>query len=221
MKFYGITSVSNFINNRLIQSFHCNMFHGLAERDGKASPNDSLVFPNTYSPSSLQISRTARHVPDICEPGRHLVVSERFATQLQSLPNLRIMPVVFKRLVDVKYEKGDMSWFKTWGGGDPLDFLRTLPDVPEFHRQIGSYYEVQSYRGCDVVDNYAQLREAPIVTGTPPMDETRVIRLSREMLDNYPILGYGTKILSERAFQILAEGFDRDFFIIREDELPG
>lgn len=220
MRFFGITRVSNFIDNQLIQTFHYDMFHGLAERAGKAHPNDKLVFPNTESPSSLEISRTGRRVPDICQPSHHLVVSERYATQLQALPHLRIMPVTFKRLVDVDYEKGDMSWFKKWGGGDPLDLLRRLPDVPEFHRQIGSYYEVQSYRGCDIVDNYAQLLEVPIVARTPPMDETRVIRLSREMLEDYPILGYGTKILSERAFQILADGFDRDFFIIREYDLP-
>ena len=220
MKFFGVTRVSNFINNRLIRAFHYDMFHGLAERDEKEPPHDTKVYANTESPTNLLISRTARCVPDICQPSRHLVVSERYATRLQSLSHLRVMPVAFKRLVDVDYEKGDMSCFKKWGDVDPRELLRTLPDVPEFHRQIGRYYEVQSYRWCDVVDNFTPLRQIEIVERTPPMDETSIIRLSREILEEYPILAHGTKILSERAFQILADGFDRDFFIIREYDLP-
>lgn len=220
MKFFGITRISNFIDNPRINSFHANMFHGLAERDGKEVPLDTKVYANSESPSSLVISRPGRHVPEICKPSSHLVVSERYASQLGALPHNRLMPVVFNRLVDVDYGAGDSSWAEKWETVDPRQLLRTLPDVREFHHHIGRYYEVQSYRWRDVVGEYPAAREITIEGGTPPMHETRIIRLSPEMLGEYPILlFFGTAFLSERAFEILSDGIDRDYFLVREYEL--
>lgn len=217
MNFYTITSISNFIGNRTIKLFHYNMFHGLGERDGKESPHDTRVFANTDSPSPLLISRTVRHIPDICQPSRHLVVSQCYAKELEQLPHVRLMPVTFKRLVDVDYAKGDMSWLEKWGPVDPCELLRTLDDVSEFHKRVGRYYEVQCYRWRDAVEQYPIAQEITIEEGTPPLQETDVIRLSSNMLEDFPIINFGTSvILSKRAFQILSDGIDRDFFIIRE-----
>ena len=219
MKFYGLTPISNFIDNRRIKSFHANMFHGLAERDGKEVPHDTKVFANTEVFRPLLISRTGRHVPDFCEPSTHFVVCERLARQLDGLPNIRLAPVVFKRLVDVEYQKGDMTWAEKWGNVDPRQLLRTLPDVPDFHKTIGCYFEVQAYRWRDVIDKYPLASEITIEELTPPLQETSVIRLSAQMLEDFPILCYGTKIISETAFQLLAENIDREFFIVREYHL--
>jgi hypothetical protein len=219
MKYYGITPISNFIDNPRVKTFHADMFHGLAERDGKEFPHDTHVFADTDSPSNLLISRTGRHVPDICQPSSHLVVSEHYANELERLPHIRLMPIKFKRLVDVDYEKGDLSWADRWGNVDPCELLRTQPDLPEIHNQIGRYFEVQGYRWRDVVEKYPSAREKQIEEMTPPLQQTNIIRLSTEMLEDYPVLCFGTTILSEEAYRILASGFDRDFFIIREYNL--
>ncbi|RCS44185.1 hypothetical protein DTL42_17900 [Bremerella cremea] len=217
MKFYTITSISNFIGNPKIKTFHADMFHGLAERDGKEYPHDTIVFANTDSPSPLLISRTVRHIPDICRPSSHLVVSQRYVKELEQLPHIRLMPVTFKRLVDVDYAKGDMSWDEKWGPVDPCELLRTLADVSEFHKRIGHYSEVQCYRWRDAVEKYPTAKEITIEERTPPLQQTSVIRLSSSMLEDFPIINFGASIvLSKCAFQILSKGIDRDFFIIRE-----
>jgi|GEM_PF-2893851 len=221
MRFYVISPVSNFIDNRRIKTFHADMFHGLAERDGKEFPHDTRVYANTESPSSLLISRTGCNVPDISLPGSDLVVSERYASRLEGLPHIRLMPVVFKRLVNVAYEKGDMTWTEKWGNVDPYVLLRTLPDVPRFHREMGKYYEVQAWRWRDVLEYYPTAENTRIEEGTPPMEKTDNIRLSAQMLEDYPILCFGDVIVSESVFQILDAGLDRDFFIIREYRVPG
>lgn len=219
MKFYTITAVSNYLQRPLITSFHAHMFHGLAERDGKESPHHRSPWANTESPSPLLISRTIRHVPEICEPVTHLIVSERLAERLRHCANIRLAPVVFKRLVDVEWEKGDMSWFDEWGSTDPGEILRTQPDVPEFHEQIGSYFEVQTYRLKDVVDRYPSAKEVTIEKDTPPFQENEVIRLSPEMLTDYPMLWWYGIIVNEQVFDILDAHLDRDFFIVRKYEV--
>jgi hypothetical protein len=220
MKFFVIAPISNFINNRRIKSFHANMFHGLAERDGKEDPLAAGVYANSGSASPLMLSRTGRKVPDICKPSSHLVVNEEIAQQLQVMSNIRVVPVVFKRLVDVDYEAGDMSWDQKWGNVDPRQLLRTLPDVPEFHTHIGQYFEVQAWRLRDAVAEESNFRDVIIERGAPAF-EARMIRLSPRILHDYPILCYGDVILNKHAFSICDSGLDRDYFIIREYELPG
>jgi hypothetical protein len=218
MKFYTITAVSNFLKRPIISAYHYDMFHGLAERDGKESPHHRSPWANTESPSPLLISRTIRHVPEISEPVTHLIVSERLADRLRRFPNIRLAPVLFKRLVDVEWRKGDMSWAKG-GKEDPSNVLRTLPDVPEFHQQIGSYFEVQPYRWKDVLDRYPSAKELTIEQRTPPMEETEVIRVSPEMLTDYPMFWWGSVIVNPEVFDILDAHLDRDFFIVRKYEV--
>jgi hypothetical protein len=222
MNVFSITHVSNYIDNPVIQSFHANMFHGLAERDNREFPHDPKVWANTESPTSLVVSRTARRVPEISQPSIHLVVSARLAKRLEDLRNIRILPIVFKRLVDVDYEKGDMNWDEAWGDVDPRELLRTLPDVPAFHRSIGRYYEILTWRLQDVAGRYPSAPEVALETGTPPMVETIKVRLSNQMMLDYPMLWkYGEILASEDVFRLLKDSLDRDFFIVRRYEVTG
>ena len=141
------------------------------------------------------------------------------ADQLRDFDTLRIAPVVFKRLVDVDYVKGDMDWGDRWGWEDPRELLRTLPDNPGFHDRIGRYFEVRTWAWKDVIDNYPSAKEITIEEGTPPMEEEIAIRLSDELLRDYPILGYGDIVLNEDAFAIIDPNLDRDFFLVREYEM--
>lgn len=216
MKFYTITAVSNFLKRPLIRSFHANMFHGLAERDGKESPHQRTAWANSEASSPLLISRTIRHVPEISEPITHLVVSERLAERLRRFRNIRLAQVIFKRLVDVEWQKGDMSWWDQWGSVDPCELLRTLPTVSEGHQKVGMFFEVQTYRLKDIADGYPSAKEINIEFRTPPLQEMEAIRLSSEMLTDYPMLWWGSTIVNEQVFEILDASLDRDFFIVRK-----
>jgi hypothetical protein len=219
MKFYTITAVSNFLRRPLISAYHYDMFHGFVEHDSRESPRHTRAWANTESPGPLVISRTIHGIPDISELDTHLVVSERIADRLSRFQNIRLVPVVFKRLVDVRWAKGDMSWAKG-GPGDPSDVLRTLPDVPEFHQQIGSFFEVQTFRLKDIFDRYPTTKDVAIEFRTPPLQETEAVPLSSEMLVDYPILWWRSTIVNSEVFDILDAHLDRDFFIIRKYEVP-
>jgi hypothetical protein len=219
MKFYTITAVSNYLERPLIESFHAHMFHGRAERGGKEYPHDATVWAHSESPTPLLISRTIRHVPDVSQPSTHLVVSERLAAKLRRIQNIRLAPTVFKRLVDVDWQKGDMSYDEIWNHPDPPKLLRTLPDVAEFHQQIGSFFEVQTYRLRDVLERYPAAKEVTVEQRTPPMHEIEVIRVSSEMLTDYPMLWCGATIMNPDVFDILDAALDRDFFIVRKYEV--
>jgi hypothetical protein len=219
MKFYTITGASCYLERPLIKSFHANMFHGLAERDGKEWPKDPHVWANTESFTPLQISRTIRGVPDICEPGTHLVVSERLATRLSRFQNIRIAPVHFKRLVDIDWKKGDHSWFDKWGTIDPAELLRTQPDVPELHTQIGPFFEIQTFRWKDIIDLYPSAEEITIEVRTPPTHGTEVVRISTQMLTDYPMFWWMGTVVNPEVFDILDSYLDRDFFVVRKYEV--
>jgi hypothetical protein len=219
MKFYTITAVSNFLKRPIVSSYHYAMFHGLAERGGKEYPHDTSAWANSESSASLLISRTVRRIPEISRPSTHLVVSERLAERLRYVPNIRLAPVVFKRLVDVEWEKGDMSWPEKCGPVEPRELLRTLPDIPEFHEQIGSFFEVQTYRLKDIVDRYPSAKEVIIEKDTPPFEEAAAVRLSPEMLTDYPMLWWYGIIVNPEAFNVLDADLDRDFFIVRKYEV--
>lgn len=216
MSCYTITRLSNFIGNPRVKSFHANMFHGLAERDGKEYPHDTHVYANESSPSRLHISRTGTFVPDVCQPSNHLVVSSDLAEELSDLPNVRVLPVVFKRLVDVDFRTGDMAYEEKWHDADPCTLLRTLPDVKEFHDRIGTYWELQGMRWNDIVSRYPDARELNMEHGTPPLDEAGTIRLSRTMLEECPVICQWDIIVSESVFQTLAPSLDLDYFLVRE-----
>jgi hypothetical protein len=220
MEFHVITQVSCFVGNRLIKEFHAVMFHGLAERDGEEYPHDPCVCASSESPSNLLISRPGHSIPPISQPSSHLVVSGTLADRLRPFPNIRLAPVVFKRLVDVDYEKGDMTWDERWGNVDPFELLRSLPDVPEFHRTVGSYYEVQCWRWRDIVEKYPDAVEVEIEEGMPYWKKRPVLRLSSRMFVDHPFIIHGDVLVSDTAFDILDAALDRDFFLVRDYAVP-
>jgi hypothetical protein len=219
MKFVTVTEVSNFISTPEITSFHSAMFNGLAERDGKEFPHDAVVRADTENVSPLNVSHTICNVANIFCPGRHLVLSQSIADRLSFVQNIRLRPIRFKRLVDIDWQKGDLSFFETWNNPDPRRLLRMQPDVKDYHERIGNYFELHTYRLSDVVERFGSTQEIAIETGTPPLEKTELIRLSPALLDEFPIIWWSSLIFREDVFHLVDQELDRDFFIVREYEL--
>lgn len=216
MELYGLSARSNFIGNTRIHAFHAEMFHGLAERDGREHPHDTPVYANTPSPSPLVISRSATRIPDISKPSRHLVVSEAIAVSLRSIPGIRLVQVRFRRLVDIDYAAGVFGYQDKWGIVDPRVLLRKRPDIPAFHERIGSYFEVQACRHYDVIGEYQNTTDVVVESGTPPLVSVDTLKVSLELFDDYPILLWGQILMKATVFRLLDEGIDRDYFIVRK-----
>jgi hypothetical protein len=219
---FSVTKVSNFLKKPRISAFHHEMFHGRAERGGREYPHELHFWANTEAPEPLKISRTMRGVPNVsCPTSAHFIVCERLAEQLQNIPHIRLMPVVFNRVVDIPYSKGGHSWMEDYGDHDPKHYLRTMPDVSQFH-DIGQYFEVQTWRLADVIDRYEDAVAIDLETGTPPTAKTATVTVSETALRDYPMVYgsfTGSVFLAEHVFALLDAEIDRDFFIVRQFEV--
>lgn len=216
MQLYTITNITCCIQFPRIRSFHVNMFHGLASRSGRDYPRDKTIWASDPLGPELCIKRTTCSVPEVCQPSTHLVVSDHLAKQLSGLSNIRLVPVVFDRLVDVEYKAGDHSWFQRWGGEDPCDLIRRLPNVAPEASSIGKHYEVQCCRLRDVDHLYSDGKDLTISVGTPPGEETAIIRVSAKLLLDFPILWAADILVNEEAYRIIGPAIDLDYFIVRE-----
>lgn len=222
MTVFSVSEKCNFIGNDVIQLFHFAMFHGLATRGGKEYPHDPNVWANTEAPETLKIARTGRNVPPVSRPSTHMVVCERLADQLRNVPNIRLLPVEFTRLVDIRYAKGDQSWEEHYSRHDPNHYLRRMPDIARFHDEVGRYFEVQTRRLVDIVDQYEGIKTIEVESGTPPLAEVVSVRVSHAALLDHPIVYgdlTGSVFLTEAVFGLLDADIDRDFFIVRTFEI--
>ena len=131
-----------------ISYFHYYMFHGMWD-----SVNLDSVDPQTGE-KRRNLMRNARIVPPIVQIHKDLYVSERVKKKLERVPGIRFVRANFTRLVDYPFDKGDFFFYKTpyfQAAGCPLasdeffdEFLRSLPDVPEYHRTIEPFYKVEA-----------------------------------------------------------------------------
>jgi len=217
MSFYALTKIVTFIGNERIKAFHFDMFHGIAIRDGYEYPHDPKVWAHSDAPTSLEIIRSGGNVPAISEPS-NLVVNERLANSLSVLRNIRLQEVVFRKLVDIDYQAGDMSWWGKWGSINPCELLKSRPDVQAMHNSIGRYFEVQLWDWEDVAPNYSDASEITITNWKRA--EPTVVKISARMLQDYPILWGWDTLLSAQAYSILKDDIDSDYFIVREYQLP-
>jgi hypothetical protein len=121
------------------------MFHGMWD-----SGNLDSVDPQTGE-KRRNLMRNGRIVPPIVQIHNDLYVSERVKKKLEGVPGIRFVRANFTRLVDYPFAKGDFFFYKTpyfQAAGCPLPsqeffdgFLRSLPDVPEYHRTIETFYK--------------------------------------------------------------------------------
>lgn len=215
MKFYSIDTVDCLIDIPDLSAFHDSMFHGRAERDGKEYPHDTIVWADTPHFAPLQITRTGWYVPPICQPSAHFVVVQALAAALAPLGRLRVVPVEFKKLVDIEFHKGDLSYYDRYGTLEPSEYIKRCPDVPRYHRSVGTYYEVQTWAYRRIIDQYPEAVDFTYESGRPNDPDLETMKFSPRMLEDFGIVWYDVHFVTQAVFDLLAPHIDRDYFTIR------
>lgn len=213
MRFHVLTAITNFLHFNQISEAHATVFHGLARRQG----HTMHLWANSNTLSPLLITHSGTYLPPIFRPDAHLVVSEECAIRLRSLGNIKLLPVVFEKLVDVDYPASIAEWLRRWGHSEPTSILASQPNRSSLHDTAGSYFEVLPYHYRDAVIHYPNTSAIDVVVGTPPLDSKVRLQASEELFAEFPIIWFeGSHILSEMAFRILDKYISPEHFITRE-----
>jgi hypothetical protein len=94
-------------------------------------------------------------------------------------------------------------------------FLRALPDVPALQGKLGQYYELISPRLSDIVKKYPSAKKI-VCTMEYASHRREKLKLSKELLRDYPIVWSSHTVFSEEAFALISPYLDRDYFDIAE-----
>jgi hypothetical protein len=206
--------ISPFTSSARIKVFHYCMFHG------EANPRIGHRFSSKVS-TPLQLSRSGVGVPNFFSPSAViLVVAEEVKGKLESLPNIEFAEVEFAKLVDVPYQAGDFSYYRTSKfladpiANDPEALIARLPDVPALHSNVGSYFEVIVPRLCDIVTKYPSLNTVEYRLRMAAVPEQVEICLSEALLKDHPVVWENDYVFSEEAFNIVDQYIDRDYYEI-------
>lgn len=207
---------------------HSVVYHGTSTRPAGRS-FDSL---RSGVKGPLLISRSGRFVPQVFSPWPSaVVVSEAVKNRLASFGNLAFVEVQFKHLVDLPLKKGDQSLVKEVkegfqrsvdDRGEPVEshsqiLIDWRPNIPEFHRAIGRYYELLCVLLHEVEDEFPDAGKRPLHVVLDPrprsiLDET--VTVSPEMFRQYPLIGDGIMHLCSEAFyEAIAPYVDWDFYL--------
>ena len=209
----ALRKLTTFTKSKNVRSIQYHSFHGEAYRDvekklwTKVSYYDEDVAP-------LHIVRDGNHVPPIVRPGLHFVVNEQIRALLATFPHIRFEQVVFDKIVDFYYAKGDFRIYRNADRIHEAELQLARPDVPKFHAKIGSHYEVIVPQNIDIASNYPETTEVDFGEDGREVapDEPR-LKLSERMFAEYPLQYFARwHILSPALFAALESYFDFDFF---------
>jgi hypothetical protein len=199
-----------------ISYFHYYMFHGMWDAENLASldPQTGEKHPN--------LMRNGRIVPPIVQIHGDLYVSERVKKKLEGVPGVRFVRANFTRLIDYPFAKGDFFFYQTpyfqatkqpFSSEEFFDrFLRSLPDVPEYHRTIQSFYKLvpTPHFVAEELDPKAPKRSCPMPKATI---ESMRLRVSPRMMKAYPVTWDMYYFFADDVFALIEEDFDWDFFV--------
>lgn len=213
------------------------MYHGYAfrGREGDEGWDQSFGYGDTdYRP--LHVIKNIYEISKILQPHLSFLVHEDIKVQMEKMPHISFEKVIFDKLYNVplQYEMDDY--------GPDKPGTTTLKDFGKFSRKvtgidgypseiIGDYYELlcSTYYHEDFESDFAggiriyrsHFKDESIIkeinTGDPFgwSDEPLVVEISRELLDEYPImyvLGWSVHIMDERAFSILEPYLDPRYY---------
>lgn len=199
--------------SKVVRSFQYHSFHGECYRDvekkihTRVSYDDEAIAP-------LHVVRDGNHVPPITQPSLNFVVNAQIKALLEPLPNLRFEQVVFDKIVDFYYAKGDFTIYRNAERFDVRELQRARPDVPKLHAKIGSHYELVSPSHSDIVHEFPEATSVGFGEyGRELSPNETPLQLCERMVAEYPIQRIpGWHILSPAVFAVLKPYLDFDFY---------
>lgn len=199
-----------------VAEFHHVMFHGVAERPGaqKYTPEEYGVGRGATLP--LSIARPGNFFPPVCMPQSNLVVNSDIAAALRKIENIRLLPVTFASLFEIRYAKGDMWWYEHGQHQDPTEFARKAPNKRHKFDPVPDYFEVIAVRYQDVQVNLDKCHRFRLTPVRSDLAEDADFRASDSLFDQCPVIWNGFTIIAENVFRILEPHLDRDFFSVSE-----
>jgi hypothetical protein len=208
MKIYAIDRNERTHDSLRISQFHYHMFHGIL------GPQAARVRDRATGEMCLNITRNVHKIPSLFMILSNLVVSEAVKDALRGVPHLHFRPVVFSKLVDYPYQAGEFSPDPEFGNlpfARPVDFLLGLPAARGLQHSVGPYFELEAPSHAALEEHYPDLdtvvcrmRRAT----TPKMK----LRLSKEMLTDYPVLWWDHFFFRQDMFGLIEEYFNWDYF---------
>lgn len=203
---------------------HQGVYHGCSKYLGESSEKNQAsdwlrpALSNTNR-ERLHVSRSGRFMPPVWCPNEFdLVVSTSVKQQLLELQGIEFQPVVFEKLVDLPLppfadisEDADGLYSKTNAEGK----IASLPNVADFHDEIGEYFKLLMPRYCEVSDSINDERLVDLQFGRYNTLFSPTVPLSVTLLQRHAIYQVGgTFCLTERAFELLSPSLDLDYFLI-------
>lgn len=170
---------------------------------------------------SLHVTRSGRFLPPVFGSSfDFLIVSQEVQKSLARLPHVGFSRVVFEQLVDLSMPPlGDFSWFERPDidtfEADPDNLLRSLPHDPAFEPRVAGYRQLLPALFDDLAPRYNDVETRPVEFGSyAHATSPKQVRLSREMLKEYPIVLSERYLFREDAFALLAPFLDLDYYSI-------
>ncbi len=195
--------------------YHDAVFHGVCTERGSSFPPTPPPALNNSSREQLHVRRSGRFVPKIWMSLAALVVSDEIKQSLSRLAGTEFLPVVFERLVDVPMPSlGDFSWYQriTYPPGpEPAYELETLPDIPEFHQNIGPYWEVLASNIYIPKRRPADAQRLELNFGSFSTTTVEPVLVSPSALAKHPFVWGDILQLRKDAFEIIAPYIELDY----------
>jgi hypothetical protein len=214
--YFVTTIVYRYERKETVFDYH--VFNGIAFRDGKEWPLDEDVWVDTENPTPLQVIHSGLCLPRVMHPGGSLVVVEELSRKLESIPNVKLLPVEFLKVLAV--ELYDPRQRQPGMPHESEDFLKSLPDDVPLRARMPNYFEILSCPLHTIWDRYKTSSIDFDFGDTPSIPQMETIKICREMFDDYPVIHRNGFLMSPRVAEIIVPELDRRFFFVRKLKLP-
>lgn len=212
-----VVLVASFFSSKNTDIAHFLLFHGLCSKE-----TNQYCF-NLPKPTKLEISRSGLIWPDVFFPSISLIASRAFFNAFGDLKNLELRDVHFKKLVNIKIEPGDFSYYDSKNFlTNPVKFrsdkiLDSFPDDKSLHQNQEADYKQfvvpSTYRV--VQDESAIIEKKVELKYCVP----KQIAYNAYMLDTFEVFGFNPLIFHRAAFDRVSHLFDQNYFTFQEMEL--
>jgi hypothetical protein len=212
MKVTAIKARTFFPAHTGLSAYHSSLFHGYAKRRGMDTENlqDTNWSPLEYI---YNLASKAR----IAQPKSNLVIMKKLCPDLGLPKNVKLIPVIIKKYVNVPFAKGDMSYFENESPKTGGDYPRILRASREIREQQGVELSFEELCAPVIAEGIADGSECKVRFGD---SETKVLRLSGTWLSEHKC-GWldSCHIFVSTLVEKILPHVNRDFFELCEFEI--